>query len=92
MLKKPSMGGIGGSNMIIPGESDELFIPALKSVIESGQPSKTFIQRNFGLGFPRAAKIIDAMQKLKYIVPAENGKKGEVYLTMEDFYKIYGDN
>lgn len=91
MLKKPSMGGISGSNMVIQGESDELFIPALKSVIESGQPSKTFIQRNFGLGFPRAAKIIDAMQKLKYIVPAENGKKGEVYLTMEDFYKIYGD-
>lgn len=92
MLKKPTMGGIGGGNMIVAGENDELFIPALKSVIESGQPSKTFIQRNFGLGFPRAAKLIDAMQKLKYIVPAENGKKGEVYLTMEDFYKIYGDN
>lgn len=78
-------------NAMARGEEDELFPSALKIVIESQRPSKTFIQRCLRLGFSRAANIIDAMERLHYVTPAENGKKGEVFITMEEFKEKYGD-
>ena len=78
-------------NALSRGEEDELFPTALKIVIESGRPSKTYLQRCLRLGFSRAANLIDAMEQLHYITPAENGKKGEVFITMEEFIQKYGE-
>ncbi len=84
-------GNVNAINSLVRGEDDELFPNALKIVIESGRPSKTYLQRCLRLGFSRAANLIDAMEQLHYITPAENGKKGEVFITMEEFIEKYGD-
>lgn len=43
--------------------SDELFIPAVEIVMESGIVSAVSLQRKFSLGYARAANIIDEMEK-----------------------------
>ncbi len=89
-----SSGGFeGGVGMTANSASiDSIFHEALKHVIEMGQVSTSMLQRRFGLGFPRAAKIIDQMQQAGFISASDGTKPRAVYMTMEDFNKYYGTN
>lgn len=73
-------------------EMDSLMPECLKLIIETGQATISFLQRRFSLGFSRAARIIDQMEMAKYISPSEGGKPRSVYITMEEYNKIYGGN
>ena len=71
-------------------ENDELFVYALKIVVETRQASASLLQRKLRLGWNRAGSLIDAMQKMNYITPPDNNKR-QVLLTMEQFKEIYGE-
>lgn len=71
---------------------DPLLPEALKLVIDSGQASTSMIQRRLSLGYPRAGKIIDQMTNMGYISAADGAKPRNVYITLEEFYQIFGDN
>ena len=77
----------GGSG----GEFDVLMPDALKLVIENGQASISMLQRRFSIGFNRAARIIDQMELAKFIAPADGSKTRNVYISMEDYNKLYGE-
>ncbi|MBE7074376.1 MAG: DUF87 domain-containing protein [Clostridiales bacterium] len=70
---------------------DALMPQVLKSVIESGHASISMIQRKFLVGFPRAARIIDQMEEAGYISPSDGSKSRSVYMTMEEYDKLYGE-
>lgn len=70
---------------------DSLMPQVLKSVIESGHASISMIQRKFLVGFPRAARIIDQMEEAGYISPSDGSKSRSVYITMEEYDKLYGE-
>ena len=71
---------------------DPYFVQALKHVIETGVVSISKLQRVFGLGYPRAAKLVDKMVASGYIEPQIPGKKERaVLMTMEQFNALYGD-
>lgn len=74
-----------------PNEVDSLMSEAVKYVIEIGQASISKLQRRFGIGFSRAGKIIDQMERLRYISPADGSKPRTVYITMEEYIQIYGE-
>ncbi|MGN1208138.1 MAG: DNA translocase FtsK [Christensenellales bacterium] len=74
-----------------PNELDSLLPEALKYVIEIGQASISKLQRHFALGFSRAGKIIDQMERLHYISPADGSRPRTVYLTMDEYRKLYGE-
>ena len=80
-----------GMNAILPNEVDSLMSEAVKYVIEIGQASISKLQRRFGIGFSRAGKIIDQMERLRYISPADGSKPRTVYITMEEYIQIYGE-
>lgn len=69
---------------------DSIMSDALKHVIEIGQASTSMLQRRFGLGFQRAAKIIDQMEHAGFISSSDGSRPRTVYMTMEDFNKYYG--
>lgn len=71
-------------------QNDPLLPEVLKYFIENGQASITMIQRRFVVGFPRASRIIDQMERAKYISPPEGSKPRTVYLTMEQYEEIFG--
>ena len=52
----------------IPG--DELFSEAKRLVIEVGQASTSYLQRRLGIGYARAASLIDQLEDGGVIGPA----------------------
>ncbi len=54
-------------------ETDPMLEEAIELVIAEGEASASLIQRKMGLGYPRAARIIDLMFELRVIGPPEAG-------------------
>lgn len=74
------------------GEQDELFVRALYHVVLTGAVSISKLQRKFGIGFPRAARLVDTMEDLGYIRSLEgNAKAKEIVIDMPTFLSKYGD-
>lgn len=83
-------GGAGAGAGEGGGEFDSLMPDALKLVIENGQATISMLQRRFAIGFSRAARIIDQMETAKFISSSDGSKPRNVYITMEDYEKLYG--
>lgn len=62
-------------------EKDELYFKALRTVAESGQASISMLQRKLKIGYNRAARIVELMEKEGIVGPQEvAGKPREVYI------------
>ena len=66
-------------------QKDELYTEALKLVIKRKKASISLLQRRLGIGYNRAAKIIDAMETENVIGPDEGGVRGRRVLVAEDY-------
>ena len=58
---------------------DPLFEKALEEVRGAGRCSVSMIQRKLSIGYNRAARIVEAMERMGFVGPAEGGKPREVY-------------
>ena len=67
-------------------EHDPLFDEAVKFVIDSGQASTSALQRRFRIGFSRAGRLIDTMEREGIIGPPDGSKPREV-LAARDRYQ-----
>jgi len=56
-------------------ETDPMLEQAIALVINEGEASASLIQRRLGLGYPRAARIVDLMAELGIIGEAEPGER-----------------
>ncbi|MEK5165995.1 terminase small subunit [Paenibacillus sp. FSL R5-0527] len=65
------------------GAQDELFISAVQIVAEAKQASVSFLQRRLQIGYSRAARLIDAMERMKLVGPYQGDKPREVYATLQ---------
>ena len=67
-------------------ETDPMLEQAVKVVVEEGEASASLLQRRMGLGYPRAARIIDLLHELHIIGPPEAGGRGRrvLYQPGED--------
>jgi S-DNA-T family DNA segregation ATPase FtsK/SpoIIIE len=72
-------------------EEDELIPEVAKLFIENGQASISLIQRRFRVGYNRAARIIDIMEKKGIIGGYEGSKPRQVLITVEDYERLYGN-
>ena len=64
--------GDGGAG----GEEDPLYDQALRVVTETRRPSISLVQRHLRIGYNRAARLIEAMEKAGAVgPPQENGKR-----------------
>ena len=63
---------------------DELLPNAIELVISTGQASSSNIQRRLGVGYTRAARLVDTMEELRIIGPSAGGNKPrEILMTSE---------
>ena len=85
----PKTSSNGGDNE--RGGMDPLLPEALKMCIDAGQASTSMIQRRLSIGYPRAGKIIDQMTEMGYISAADGAKPRNVYITLTEYYQIFGD-
>lgn len=77
-----SIGGVvmnGGSS-----STDETFETAVKLVIEARKASTSYLQRRLGIGYSRAAKLIDEMEDRGIVGPTNGSKPREVLISSYD--------
>jgi len=61
-----------------PGEMDEKYDEAVALVCETGQASISMVQRRLRVGYNRAARMIELMEKEGVVGPADGSKPREV--------------
>lgn len=66
-------------------ETDELFYEAVQICIEYGQGSASMLQRRLRIGFNRAARLIDEMEKMGIVGPQEGSKPRQVLISKEEY-------
>ncbi|HKQ04164.1 MAG TPA: DNA translocase FtsK [Blastocatellia bacterium] len=57
------------------GPEDEMFSQALEIVTDMGRASTSVLQRRLSIGYGRAAKILDMMERRGFIGPSEGASK-----------------
>ena len=67
-------------------EVDEMYDEAVRIVVEMGKASTSTLQRRLRLGYGRAARLIDMMERDGIVGPADGSKPREV-LKKKDYYQ-----
>lgn len=60
---------------------DDLFSDAVRVIVSTQKGSASMLQRKLSLGYNRAAKLIDEMEELGVVGPANGSKPREVLIT-----------
>ncbi|HMF77424.1 MAG TPA: DNA translocase FtsK, partial [Bryobacteraceae bacterium] len=68
----------GESEDVLDGEQDPMYEDAVRVVLEMGKASTSTLQRRLRLGYGRAARILDVMQRDGIIGPPDGSKPREV--------------
>ncbi len=66
-------------------KDDKLFEEAKNTVIEYQKASTSFLQRRLRVGYSRAARLIDALEDVGVVGPADGSKGREVYISKEEY-------
>ena len=71
------------------GRKDPLFDDAARLIVTHQQGSTSLIQRKFSIGYNRAGRLMDPLEKAGIVGPAQGSKPRDVYFTdivsLEDF-------
>jgi S-DNA-T family DNA segregation ATPase FtsK/SpoIIIE len=78
LLAPPSDETEGEEGAEISGEHDPMYEDAVRIVLEMGKASTSTLQRRLRLGYGRAARILDMMQRDGIIGPPDGSKPREV--------------
>ncbi len=68
--------------------ADPLFEEACLFIHETGSASTSLLQRNFSIGYNRAAKLMDRMEKSGFISGPRGSKARDVLLTESDLDRL----
>ena len=87
---KSGGGSSGGS--ALPGEGgDNKYLDAIRISVEENRVSTSLLQRKLGIGYSRAAKIIDRMEEEGLVSKPDGSKPRNILISMEDFIERYID-
>jgi S-DNA-T family DNA segregation ATPase FtsK/SpoIIIE len=67
-------------------EEDELYQEAVKVVVEAGRASTSLLQRRLRIGFNRAARMIERMEREGIVGPYEGSKSRKVIIGKKGGY------
>ena len=73
------------------GIEDELLEKAIEIVVVSKQGSISLLQRRLSVGYSRAARLVDEMERLKIVGPFTGSKAREV-LVDESYLETIKDD
>ncbi len=67
------------------GEQDPMLEEAINCIIEVGQASTSLLQRRLRLGYARAGRLIDEMERMGIVGPHEGSKPRQVLVRQNPF-------
>lgn len=85
--ERPAKGGNGGggaSGGETFDDSDDPYDQAVAVVLRDGKASTSYIQRRLGIGYNRAASIIERMEQEGIVGPANHAGKREILVPTEE--------
>lgn len=71
--------GFGGGD-----QEDDLALEAKEVVLKAGKASATLLQRRLRVGYARAARLLDILEEMGVVGPAEGSKPRELLVSQED--------
>jgi S-DNA-T family DNA segregation ATPase FtsK/SpoIIIE len=72
-------------------DKDDLYEEAVKTVLETGQASVSMLQRRLGLGYARAARIIDTMEAEGIVGQFQGSKPRAILVSLQDYRAKSGE-
>ena len=69
-------------------EQDELLPAAVDIALETGQASTSMLQRRLKLGYSRASRLIDQMERKGYVGPFEGSRPRQILITKEQWQEL----
>ena len=85
-------GGASSGGSSSGGSADDLFAQAVQTVLEYGSASVSVLQRRLGIGYPRAARLVDELEKKKIIGPFEGSKPRKILITETEWLEMQARN
>ncbi|MCQ2428946.1 MAG: DNA translocase FtsK [Clostridia bacterium] len=70
------------------GDEDAKFWEALEVAVNAEKVSTSLLQRRANIGYGRAAKIIDRMEDLGFVGPADGNKPRKLLITAQEFAEL----
>jgi S-DNA-T family DNA segregation ATPase FtsK/SpoIIIE len=70
-------------------EEDELFNDAVSIIINSKQASISILQRKLRIGYTRAARLIDVMEKRGIVGPYDGRNPRKILISNEEYLNKY---
>lgn len=86
MLPEPKIDGAEDKGSISMDKIDDLFDDAARQVVSSQQGSTSSIQRKFSIGYNRAGRIMDQLEQVGIVGPADGSKPRQV--LFQDVYSL----
>jgi DNA segregation ATPase FtsK/SpoIIIE-like protein len=70
---------------------ETLFEAAARLVVEEGVTSVSFLQRSLGIGYDKAARIVERLEELSIVSPLDGNRPRRVLVSAEKLEKILSD-
>lgn len=80
--------GYGGGDDL----HDDLAEEAKEIVLKAGKASATLLQRRLRVGYARAARLLDILEEMGVVGPAEGSKPREVLISQADLEENFSSN
>jgi len=88
IVEKQKIKGVSGIGIERLVEDNAMLEQAKDIIINTGKASASYLQRRLGLGYARAARILDILQDQGVVGPGDGAKGREVLITKEQYDKL----
>ena len=76
-------GGLGAEGEVPAGEKDPLYDQAVEIVLRTRRPSISLVQRHLRIGYNRAARLIEDMERAGMVSPMQTNGNREVLVPVK---------
>ena len=91
-LPRPPMEDAGGANDVDMNHLDPMFADAARLIVTTQQGSTSMIQRKFSIGYNRAGRLMDQLEKAGVVGPAQGAKPRDVLIQDENTLDVLLNN
>ena len=86
----PLLGGDLEEEANTDASQDDMLPEAIQMALEDGQTSTSMLQRRLRIGYARAGRLVDEMEKLKVVSAQDGSKPRKTIMTREQYYEMMG--